>query len=195
MNKGFTTLGLCVGGAASAFGAYWLYDVMSYILAEGTENVSFVFILNAMVTLFAGILLVIASRRLMHHHPEPSAIVQGAGSPVVNSATEPRTDRANIRCGLCGTDVRDEAIICPACGAQKGVGVVGKFGVVGAGAVTPMRIVASVGWLFVLISYVSWNEGGAVYAVVGTGIMTAITLFNWRVIFWNGSYMWYRRAQ
>lgn len=98
------------------------------------------------------------------------------------------------QCPFCGTVLPEFATVCSRCGAEKAIARVGKLGLVGKSAVWPMRIVAAVGWMGTLMAILSddffTSAGGWVFSLV----MLAVTLFNWRVIFWNGTYRWYRRG-
>lgn len=172
-------------------GLYRFYKFFSLVLVQGSAGDFGAVFMYVMMPLIPGVLLMLAGR-YMKRSAAASAGLSGAriSGPNGETLTVP-TEQAN-QCGFCGTVMPAFATVCSSCGAQKGIGKVGKFGVVGPGAVLPMRIFAASGWFLVLVFFLAWGNGGAPYAVFGTLIMFALTMFNYRTIFWNGTYLWYR---
>lgn len=101
---------------------------------------------------------------------------------------------SHATCPYCGNNVKPLATVCGTCGAEKAVGKLGKFGLVGESAVLPMRILVTVGWLSVVLVVLFGGVGGLVGGGVGAFLLLAIMLFNRHVIFFNGTYRWYRRS-
>lgn len=181
---------LIVGVALLAVGLYRAFGVYS-VVSSPRSGVSYQvssgvwrFIL---MPLIPGAVLTIAG--LLMGRSDKAVSVIGPGGEKLN-ASAPATNQ----CPHCGTSVPEFATVCSQCGAEKAIGRVGKLGLVGPNAVWPMRIVAAVGWMGTLMAILSADFVTSAAGWFFSLVMLAVTLFNWRVIFWDGTYRWYRRS-
>lgn len=214
MSQGFLRVILWVGLIQLGYGIYRVMDFLIFLMAEPNPLWSpFHVFMNLVLPTISGMLLVKAARAFRNTESgarvAPRAALRGTIqgpngkalampddlSPAgISIASDEEVAEPVEECGFCRTEVHPGAMVCPRCNAEKGIGRVGKLGVVGEGAVTTMRIITVTGWLFVLGAFLVGGMAGGLYAFFIGALMLAITLFNWRVIFWDGSYRWYRRG-